>query len=396
LLQRLLKELERAPRGAEHGGATDARRDDTLARMKRLQRDGLRDRGKGFRQTRAAVVAAAALAFVGVLLVGLVGLARFVGVAEVEKRTAGQAQAASQVRLRVIAGLVEVSRGGRRDIVGADTRLLLADDRVETRAGAVASLFLPSGATFSVGERASLQVSVAPERAAAHEEVQLALGRIDVHVPKLVEQGSSFVVRSADTTVTVHGTRFSVVVEETPVSRLVTRVEVTEGVVAVASRGKTVELRSGDRWSSGPVESAAGPGASGDARDVAPRAPEPSSVQPRDEGSPNGPGGAAGRLRSTLGSENELLSQAMAASAAGDDAAALTLLGAFLSKHPGSPLAENAAVERLRLLSRTGNRAGAARAARGYLARYPEGIGRDLARRLATDGTGEPTNPKSR
>jgi hypothetical protein len=379
VLQRLLKELDRAPRGAEHGGATEARRDETLARMKRLQRDGLRDRGKAFRLTRTwAVVVAAAVAFAGVVL--------FVGL---EKSTPAGERALGQVRLRVVAGLVEVSRSGSRDIVGADTRLLSADDRVETRAGAVASIFFPSGATFSVGERAALLVSATPEREPAHEEVQLGLGRIEVHVPKLAE-GSSFVVKSADTTVTVHGTRFSVVVEETPISRLVTRVEVSEGVVAVASRGKTVELRSGDRWSSGGVETAEEAREPERAPATAPEAPETKAASPADEARASG---VVGRVPSTLGSENELLSRAMAASAAGDDAGALTLLGAFLSSHPRSPLAENAAVERLRVLSRTGNRAGAARAARSYLARYPEGIGRDLARRLATDGTGAPSSP---
>ena len=367
VLEELLKELDRAPRGS--GPVSEARRDERLAAMKRLQRSVVRERRALSSRARWIVAAAALALAVAIAAVGIL------------RSTAPIAdQAAESVRLRAVAGIVEVRRSGHRDIVGADTRLLAPGETVETGAGAVASLFLPSGATFSMTERARLQVE---RRAPAHEGVRLAMGRIDVHVPKL-PSGGTFVVESTDATVTVRGTRFAVVVEGAP--RPVTRVEVSEGVVAVASRGKTVELRSGDRWSSAEAPDEVAPEATAlPGRGTEASLPSPALPAAGASNSTN-----AGRPRSTLGNENELLSQAMAASAAGDDAGALSLLGAFLSKHPRSPLAENASVERLRVLARTGNRAAAARSARAYLARYPEGMGKDLARRLATEGTDAP------
>jgi ferric-dicitrate binding protein FerR (iron transport regulator) len=365
----LLKELDRVRAPLEDSNAGEARRDRAVTRMKRLQRDGLRERAQK-RKRRTWLAAAAAVFALGALVLG-VGLRRNAG--------ADDQGTTQQVRLRALAGLVEVSHDGQTSIVGADTRPLAPEDRVQTDAGALASVFLPSGATFSVGERASLHVQ---RREPAQEDVRLDLGRIDVHVPKLAK-GAGFAVRSTDALVTVHGTRFSVAVQESRPSVLVTTVEVSEGVVVVVSRGKTIQLRGGQRWSSGERDTAAPTAETGSAvpfaeKPAATTEPAPPAASPT--------GGV--HAPSTLGSENELLSQAMSAAAAGDDARALSLLGAFLSKHPRSTLAENAAIARLRVLSHSGNHAGAARAARGYLAQYPEGIGRELARRLATNDEG--------
>jgi outer membrane protein assembly factor BamD (BamD/ComL family) len=73
----------------------------------------------------------------------------------------------------------------------------------------------------------------------------------------------------------------------------------------------------------------------------------------------------------------------MTASRAGNSERAVTLLDEHLEKYPGSQLARNAELERLRALERTGDLATARAAARRYLARYPDGMGSDEARRIA-------------
>lgn len=361
----LLKRLDGALLRVDDAASAEARRADTVARMMAVRAEIRRGGGKtGLKAPFwAALVAAVVFAAAAVLFVGK-GLERAGATATVA--------VSDGVRVRALAGLVEVEHGKQTALVGADTLPITPDDRVRTRAGALASVFLPSGATFSVSEETSLQV----KREAWREAVELGAGRIDVHVPKL-EKGASFVVRTADTTVTVRGTRFSVGVRLSPDASFVTQVDVSEGVVAVESRGKLVELRRGEQWSSS-------------ARPAAAEASMPVTAVPSSVLEAPARKAAPGQPPSTLGSENELLAQALAAVASHDDARALPLLDGFLAKHGRSPLAENAALERLRILARQKSPA-AARAARQYLTRYPHGVGRDLARRLATEDTG----PKS-
>ena len=85
---------------------------------------------------------------------------------------------------------------------------------------------------------------------------------------------------------------------------------------------------------------------------------------------------------STLAAENELYWRAAASVRGGDDAHAVGLLESFLSRFPGSPLAQNAQVEHLRALVRLGRHAAAARAAERYLSVYPHGFASEEARRL--------------
>ena len=56
------------------------------------------------------------------------------------------------------------------------------------------------------------------------------------------------------------------------------------------------------------------------------------------------------------------------------------LFGALLSRYPNGRLAEEARVERMRGLRRTGNVNGAASEARRYLAEHPHGYAQDEAR----------------
>jgi hypothetical protein len=79
----------------------------------------------------------------------------------------------------------------------------------------------------------------------------------------------------------------------------------------------------------------------------------------------------AAPVASTLGAEVSSLDSARNALRAGEPARALRELDAFDAKHPNSALGEDAAVLRFDAYVALGDRAGADRAARAFLARYP-------------------------
>jgi outer membrane protein assembly factor BamD (BamD/ComL family) len=84
---------------------------------------------------------------------------------------------------------------------------------------------------------------------------------------------------------------------------------------------------------------------------------------------------------------------AMAAKRAGDEARSVELFTDLLARHPTSPLAQNAMIERFRALKRSGNKEAAAQAALRYLHDYPAGMASDEARGVAAQPKAEaPTN----
>ncbi|HEY1536371.1 MAG TPA: hypothetical protein VGF76_20265, partial [Polyangiaceae bacterium] len=93
---------------------------------------------------------------------------------------------------------------------------------------------------------------------------------------------------------------------------------------------------------------------------------------------------------STLAEENRLYAQALTHAGAGELSPALTDLATLIERYPGSPLAQNARVERFRLLQQSGNGSAAAQEARRYLSEYPNGFARSEARRLALLGLETP------
>jgi hypothetical protein len=92
--------------------------------------------------------------------------------------------------------------------------------------------------------------------------------------------------------------------------------------------------------------------------------------------------------RSTLSEENRLMQAALAAARGGDDARAIELLTALLTRYPESPLAQNAKVERFRALARSGAAQPAAKEAREYLSEHPNGMASDEARSLTAPAGG--------
>ena len=69
---------------------------------------------------------------------------------------------------------------------------------------------------------------------------------------------------------------------------------------------------------------------------------------------------------------------------------ALVALESLMHDRPRTPLLQSARVEHLRLLSRAGNQAAAAREARSYLSDYPTGFARAEAKQMALFGLAEP------
>ena len=134
-----------------------------------------------------------------------------------------------------------------------------------------------------------------------------------------------------------------------------TRVGVTEGVVVVRHAGVESRVEAGQQWPSGCTQPL-----------VAARASSGSSAA-------HGPAAAA--PASSLGEQNDMFADAMAAKRRGDTGEALADFNRFLARYPASPLAESATVERMRLL-RTADPGRATTAARQYLGRYPNGFAR--------------------
>lgn len=132
------------------------------------------------------------------------------------------------------------------------------------------------------------------------------------------------------------------------------------------------------------------PPASENAADPASSAsvPPPETALPvqRSEPAPRPPRAAAAQERSNAESElevvNRMFAEAKRQRRDGQDAPALALFEQLLARYPRSVLAEEASVERMRLLVRLGRSADAERAARRYLARYPRGFARGEAEQL--------------
>lgn len=84
---------------------------------------------------------------------------------------------------------------------------------------------------------------------------------------------------------------------------------------------------------------------------------------------------------------NRMFAEAKQQRREGRDVSALALFERLLARYPRSVLAEEALVERMRLLVRLGRSADAERAAQRYLARYPRGFARGEAEHLAPSRT---------
>ena len=297
-----------------------------------------------------------------------------------------------------VAHVISVSGEATLLRVGSSPSAVFAEQRVDatdelrSTSGARAELALTGAgkARVDVSEdtRVRFNQRQAGPDAASEDWLGLEQGLVTLQVAKL-PPGLGLSVQTPDARVTVHGTRFSVRVSPRTPSGTVTFVAVTEGRVEVDSRGQVVFLGPGDHWSSqtSAPESEAAPVSldpHADARAGAARPVTTSFTRP-----PTSARAARGS-ESTLAEENRLYAQALTQASAGELSLALADLAALIERYPGSPLAQNARVERFRLLQQGGSGSAAAQEARRYLSEYPNGFARGEAQRLALLGLETP------
>ncbi|WP_437678987.1 FecR domain-containing protein [Sorangium sp. So ce131] len=322
------------------------------------------------------------------------------------------APAAAQVT--VLQGQVEIASDGATSSPPSLALVPLAsDDELRTGEQATARASLATGATVEVGPRARVRFTPTGSGQGRFDDiVALERGRVSVEVPPLAP-GVTLSVRTPETVVTVHGTRFSVERRVGPAGEPEeTRVSVVEGRVAVRHGEVERFLGRGETWSSrdeqrrgetgssrdeqGRDERATG-GEAGDAQAPAPEA-EPRAAEQGEtdrveaaagaSSAPRDPPGAP--ARAALSAQNELLQSAMEARRRGQPRQALERLDRLLGRYPGSPLAEIARVERLRALEMLGDKDRAASEARRYLKDYPQGFGRKEAAAASRAGGARP------
>jgi FecR-like protein len=248
---------------------------------------------------------------------------------------------------------------------------------VRTDQGGV-TLGFPSGAQARVAHKSALKITAARTR----EALFLASGAVDVEVPKL-DPTRGFSVETPDTRVTVHGTRFKVLVEPTADGPH-TRVEVTRGIVSVQQSGHEVFLTAGQVWPpraepaerTAPAADGADAGASDDEAEASP----PAASAPR-----SSPARARKFDSRELADQNHRFTRAMNLKKAGELKAALRDLDKLVRRYPGSPLTQEARVERLRMLKALGRTVAAAREAQRYLREFPDGYAAPEARELSSE-----------
>jgi hypothetical protein len=207
----------------------------------------------------------------------------------------------------------------------------------------------------------------------------LVRGAAHLVVAKL-SGGQRFVVDTEDAEVEVRGTVFDVAVKSGPAEcPRRTTVAVTEGLVEVRSRGKTIALRAGDAWE-GECSSKDKPRVDASRAPAAPRPAKKASAAPAVPSASEAVASVAEApapakdvvLESSLTEQNDLYAAATVARKQGDASRALGLYDRLLERFPRGPLAESAGVERIRLLKRVSPER-AREDARRHLSRHPNG-----------------------
>jgi len=378
----LLREISTSAVPAEDSEHAAARRERVVAHLTHLVQAAPAARQSRRRLAWMGMVGcAAAMAVVA----GLMAARRHPQAHPSESRGAPSA-------LLALEGSVEIIRRAAPTAVPSLERVAVGDaDEVATGEGGRARALLGSGAEVDIDPESKVRFradhvlagaapSAPPNRG---EAVVLGAGRVTVRVPKL-GPARTFAVETPEALVVVHGTIFSVQrTAPRPDVTARTTVDVEEGTVAVRHRGREVVLRGGDRWSSEVSDLDPGPSTA----DPGPSRPKAGPVQRVGKGSTKGsaelppPG-----KDSSLAAENRLLQTAMAARQQGDARRAVQLAGELVTRFPGSPLVEEARVERMRALVNVGGAIAAASDARSYLADYPQGFARQEANRILAGG----------
>lgn len=261
---------------------------------------------------------------------------------------------------------------------------LEAGQQIQTPADGGATLRFSTGTSMTLAGATAFRV----ESQGAIEHFSLQRGELSAHVAKLTH-GQRFIVTTPDAEIEVRGTRFRLGVLAQPASCGVggrTRLEVSEGVVEVRASGRVIDVKAGQHW---PLDCsiAAAPGADSSALSAPTHAaaPPPKLVaQATSTTAPSEEGERKRERASALTAPNDLFAEGVAKRRQGDVSGALRAYEELWTRFPRSALAENALVERMRLLAHLGDSAKVAEAKR-YLARYPKGFAVKEARGLAAE-----------
>ncbi|MGK3961609.1 FecR domain-containing protein [Sorangium sp. So ce118] len=187
--------------------------------------------------------------------------------------------ASAAARVTALQGSVEIASGGAtRSPPSLALVPLASEDELRTGDQATARASLATGATIEVGPSTRVRfTSTGAGQDRSDDVVALERGLVSVAVPPLAA-GMTLSVRTPDTTITVHGTRFSVERLVGPAGEPAeTRVSVVEGRVAVRHGAVERFVGRGETWSSRGAEPGVAPPAGGAASDgqAPPRGAEP-------------------------------------------------------------------------------------------------------------------------
>ena len=306
-----------------------------------------------------------------------------------ERWMSARAKAGALVSINVSpAGHGAALRAGDRAQALPERAELASGQRIETPSDGGASLRLSTGTSMDLAGSTSFRV----DSQGSTERFSLQQGELSAHVAKL-SPGQRFIIATPDAEIEVRGTRFRVHVlngAEACGAGSRTRLEVSEGIVEVRALGTTVNVTAGEHWPIDCMDAepthAPPPAPLGVSRAASNASTEPShteAARPVAMPSPEhvSPAPAAAERASELTQQNDLFAEGVALRRQGDVVGALRAYQSLIARFPASPLAENALVERMRLLASTHDPRALSEAER-YIARYPRGFALKEAKRL--------------
>ena len=345
-------------------------RDEAIGKLA----DALRARAQARKRRRIVAsfaVAAAVLGFVGAGVLG----SRHTPIAITELGRVSEPAAA-----------LTVVRDGHLASLGASGEVAEGTE-LRTPAQAEARLDFTSGTKVTIGGGTHLRLVEQSKK----KRFALESGSFSAKVMKLGPD-ERFVVSTSDAEVEVHGTEFRVsVVEPNPScgDGTPTRLQVTEGVVAIRHAGVETLVTAGGTWPRCDVVGAGPPSrepgeASDKKNEASGVATSASAANARAITTrPAPPAVQAAAASSQLAEQNALYRQAKLERQEGRPTAAIATLDQLITTYPQAPLLEDARLEKMRILATT-DPARASAAARDYLLRYPRGFGRAEAAALVS------------
>jgi hypothetical protein len=349
-------------------------RDAAVSRIK----DALRARATARRRRRVVTLLAVAAA-VAAVVGGSVLAARRTD--RSDSSVAAVATGHDLGRVVVATEGVTALRAGRTQSLGQDARLAEGTE-LRTAGTSEAHLDFDSGTRVTLGGGGRVRLVEQSQS----KRFALEAGSFFAKVSKLAVD-ERFVVATPDAEVEVRGTEFRVTIvagDAACAGGSPTRLEVSEGVVVVRHAGSEVRVVGGERWPTCAPPFApkqVGVVATTSGSTAAPT--ERIAMTPRRVlSTPPASASRSPEASSRLAEQNDLFDEAMRLRRSGDLVGAEARLDRLLASYPTGPLAESAAVERMRLLAAS-SRARGAGAARDYLRHHPEGFARAEAEAMA-------------